>query len=168
MLAAELDFVRLLMAKTQLQVLAEELMEALETGSPELEWVLDLKTGKVSGLFDPMISGEAADKRFRRTVEANPDRFILIEAISPHESFRAIERFCESLESSRVRAELQSALGRKHPFRAFKDAVSTYPNVRADWFRFKNDWLFACAREWLEENVPNTTLVTGSSHANEA
>jgi Uncharacterised protein family (UPF0158) len=156
------------MAKAPLKVLAEELIEALETGSPELEWVLDLKTGKVSGLFDPLISGEAADKRFRRTVEANPDRFVLIEATSSQESFRAIERFCEGIESSRVRAELQSALGQKHPFRAFKDAVSAYPNVRADWFRFKNDWLLACARDWLEENAPNATLITGSFHANEA
>jgi Uncharacterised protein family (UPF0158) len=156
------------MAKARIVVRAEALIEALETGHPDVEWVLDLRTGEVSGLFDPEMSGEEADALLRQTIEGDPGRFVFIDPIPSHESFRAMERFTEALPAGPSCTALLLALRLKDPFRTFKDTLVSYPHIREDWFRFKDEWLMACAREWLSSNVPNATLVTGPVPTGEA
>jgi ribosomal protein S18 acetylase RimI-like enzyme len=68
-----------------------------------------------------------------------------------------MEKFTAALKNTVIRKRLTSALDRgKGVFRAFKDALGSYPEVEQLWFSFKEremrrvilDWYNACREEW--------------------
>ncbi|MDR2053203.1 MAG: GNAT family N-acetyltransferase [Treponema sp.] len=85
------------------------------------------------------------------------DRFIGLPCWGPAEGYRLMEKFAVALKNTVIRERLTAALDRgKGVFRAFKDALGSYPEAERLWFIFKEremrrvilDWYDACREEW--------------------
>jgi len=162
------------MGKTKLPVNLDDLVDALTWGDYLMETYryLDRETGKVimiseDELTEEDLDGDAdgeldeEDDEFRKQaklVEEHPERFIAIEPIESHESFRTMEDFVDEVKSELVRKRLMRALtGRRKPFRAFKNVLEEFPDVRQQWFDFEAERQLAAAREWLAGEDIETT-----------
>lgn len=80
----------------------------------------------------------------------------------PSDGFRLMEGFTASLRNPIVRAELTGALDRgRGVFRAFKDVLSSHPEVERLWFSYKEkamrqevvDWHNALRESWGLERI---------------
>ena len=131
----------------QLRIDQQDFLVALEHGfGAESKSFLDLQTGEVVTLFEDMDEDDEISDR----IEADPDRYALIDPIDSHESFRIMEDFVLSLLESGQKQRLREALSRNKPFRRFKDAVNRNAALREQWFAFHDKALAAFARDWLE------------------
>ena len=128
---------------------AEVLIAALESRDAEVEWYLDLVSGQVLPLFSEVLDD---DPSFAAALDAEPDRYIVIDPIESHEAFRIMETFVASLPPGAPSDGLASALTQPRPFRHFKDALLAWPHIREQWFRFHDSRMRQVATDWLTEN----------------
>ncbi len=82
----------------------------------------------------------------------NPDKFLALDAIPAHESFRMMEAFIDTVKDKSLQAKLISALGRKRPFANFKHIIDN-SKLRQHWFDYRDAANAASAKEWIEENA---------------
>ncbi|GHV95309.1 hypothetical protein AGMMS50293_16290 [Spirochaetia bacterium] len=89
--------------------------------------------------------------------EADEDRYVSLPDWSPSNGYRLMEHFTAGLRNPAAREELSAALNRgKGVFRAFKDALSQYPETEKQWFRYKDremkreviSWYNALRESW--------------------
>lgn len=130
-----------------LRVKRTDLAQALDFHHSEMSWFLDLENGEIF-----LVTEEEREEKAEDFFE--DPRY---EPIHPLESFRSfgiMEDFVEDLPEGRPRTTLAAALGRRKPFRSFKDALAYFPDLREAWFRFHDGRLMRLAEEWLEEHAP--------------
>lgn len=125
-----------------LQIDCGDLLFAL--GSHDTEHYLDLETGVVIPIFEDVFDDEQPELDLE-----DGNRYRFIEPVPSHEGFEWMESFARRQQDGRVRADLLAALERRRPFRSFKDALASYPEVRTRWFEFEEERLLQYAREWL-------------------
>lgn len=130
-----------------ISIRADELIMAFEHHDALGQHYLDRQSGEV--LY---ISEDIIDEDEMKQLEAEPDRYLLIEPIPSYTGFQIMADFVDSLPEGRASRELANALRQRHPFRLFKDALLGYPSLREDWFRFHEKAFLEIIREWLEEN----------------
>ncbi|CAN5186402.1 hypothetical protein BH20BAC1_BH20BAC1_10920 [soil metagenome] len=82
----------------------------------------------------------------------NPGKFLELETVPTHQSFRIMEAFIETVKDKSLQAKLVHALEKKRPFANFKFIIDN-SNVRQQWFGFRDDAYTAIAKEWIEENA---------------
>jgi hypothetical protein len=126
-----------------------ELCDALEDGSHEHEYYLDLETGDILMVSDWMDTEEAEGIRDR--IDAEPERYEALPRVGSHEGYRDMEEFIEIVAHQHLRDSLEVAINGKGAFRRFKDVLARYPEAQEEWFRFKDDRLMERALEWLED-----------------
>ena len=143
---------------------ADELIMALENHSYEMQFYLDRRTGDVFPLFE---DNEESDED-RERIEAEPARFVFIDAISSSVAWEVMETFVLSLRPGRPRRWLEGALRARHPFRSFKDALAADPELLEAWYSFHNREWTNLAAQWLEEHQIEAILASGSRPADEA
>jgi len=131
----------------KLKIDFEDLLLALEGfAGQDVEHYLDTETGEVIALHDDFDDAE----EIRERIDAGfGERYLAVEAVESHESFRIMEDFAAALPDSRWRARLMEAMARNKPFRRFKDIVHSDLTLRDQWFAFRDDALADYARDWL-------------------
>ena len=139
----------------KLTIDADDLLMAME-GSEPAEHFLDRRTGEVACLADAGDEGEGVRERIEAELG---ERYLRIEPIPSAEGFRIMEHFVEALPEGEARRALDRALGKNRPFRAFKDALYDFHEVREAWLRFHGERLGAYALRWLEEEGIDAELV---------
>ncbi|HVH43945.1 MAG TPA: hypothetical protein VM925_16445 [Labilithrix sp.] len=85
-------------------------------------------------------------------VEGGPER----TAAVPEKRARASQRGCAVLSSwfsSDIRDKLEIALRGKGAFGRFRDVVSRYPDLEADWQAARQEALLAIAERWLRDDL---------------
>ena len=127
-------------------------MEALDWHDPDMVWVLDLESGEAVCFTEEE----------RREDPEEPwedlDRYLCIHPIESHESFDFMTDFVEDLPAGKTRNALAQALGRRHPFRAFRDALLAYPQVREAWFKYHDACIRSRATTWIEEHLKGARI----------
>ncbi len=119
----------------------EALAVAFENQLPHSHSFLDLKTGKVH-----TVVGEPD------SVPESPspaEDFVYIRPRPSREGYRTMQRFIERVEDPMLRERLTAALVGKGAFRRFKDQLIAYPDVRQQWFAFKDAEVYAYIGSWL-------------------
>jgi hypothetical protein len=124
--------------------------------SHHLEHYLDLQTGVVIRRFEDL---DLDDEEDRAALEKDLERYRSIEPIPSPEGFRWMESFALQQADQQAREDLLSALERRRPFRSFKDALLSYPELRAGWFAFEEERVLEYAREWLSGEGIQAELV---------
>jgi hypothetical protein len=105
---------------------------------------LDTETGEI------VFPSDDAEEETPQDIDDNP-RYLWIEPIEAHESFRIMEDFVASVGDSKAAARLADALDRPKPFRRFKDALLD-PALRQAWFAFEGAAHASLAQAWCEAN----------------
>ncbi len=139
---------------SKISVAPEELIMALEGHSYEMTFFLDRSTGEVFPVFD----GNDESDADRVRIDAEPARFVAIDPIPSSVGWEVMAGFVESLPPGGPGDALGSALGARHPFRAFKDVLSAFPELREAWYAFHDREWTRLAAEWLEEEGIDATL----------
>ena len=130
----------------QLCIRADELIMAFEDYGTGLQHFFDRQTGEVLSILEEDMEEEDAMR-----LEAEPDRYLLIEPVPSSVGYEIMSDFAGSLPEGKVPRELRAALQQRHPFRRFKDVLLNYPSVREDWFRFHEQAFMKIIEEWLDD-----------------
>jgi hypothetical protein len=138
---------------TGLCIRAGELIMAFEDYETDLRHFVDRQTGEVLSLLE-----EDMDEEDLERLDAEPDRYLLIEPVPSWVSYEVMSDFVETLPEGKARRELVRALQQRHPFRRFKDVLLNYPAVREDWFRFHEQSFVKIIQEWLDDHGVEATL----------
>jgi len=128
----------------------DDLVEALDSHHPDMEWYLDLNTGEV--LF------ASADTPMEGLDDLEEDvDYMAIFPMSPRQSFEIMEDFVDALPEGTPKQALWVALDHRKPFAAFKDELGLGP-LREQWCAFHDTRMRGYAMEWLEEHVPGAQV----------
>ena len=138
----------------ELCIRADELIMAFEDYGTDLQHFFDRQTGEVLSILEEDMEEEDAMR-----LEAEPDRYLLIEPVSSSVGYEVMSDFVDTLPEGKVSRELARALQQRHPFRRFKDVLLNYPAVREDWFRFHEQAFMKIIQEWLDDHGVDATLV---------
>jgi hypothetical protein len=134
--------------KRTLKIDLDELYDAMENSSYEVEYYLDLKTGEILFVSEGMDDEETG--KLKNQIEEEFDRYEPIPKAESHEGYRDMQVFIASVDDERLTELLEVAINGKGAFRRFKDVLLNYPEERERWFEFKDDRIQEQALEWLE------------------
>ena len=84
--------------------------------------------------FEEEFWQESIDK-----VNENYSEYILFEGMQSHESFRIMERFIAEIPDEKSRQRFEDAIAYRKPFQNFKQLLLDYPELREQWFSYKNE-----------------------------
>ena len=76
-------------------------------------------------------------------------RYIRVERDDPYGDYADMERFISKVEDPQLRDRLWRAIKGRGALRRFKDLLFERPDVREDWFAFKNEQDWQRAEAWL-------------------
>lgn len=94
--------------------------------------------------FDEELWEEAMEK-----VEENYHEYVPFTGMESHESFEIMEDFVNEIPDTRIQAKFENAIQRRKPFQPFKDLLLDYPDLRQQWFAYKDKRNV----EYVEEQV---------------
>lgn len=81
----------------------------------------------------------------------DPERLVPLPSWTSTDGFRLMEAFAASLRNPLAREDLTAALDRgRGVFRAFKDALSSRPEIEKLWFAFKEKEMRRAVRDWYD------------------
>lgn len=89
------------------------------------------------------------ERAVRREITRGSPRYVYIEPVSSNEGWRMMEDFVTALPEGAARVRLYDAIDGPKPFRRFKDIIAHYPELREEWFAFKDRRMREAAWEWL-------------------
>ena len=135
--------------KNILKIDLDQLCEAMEDGSFEDAYFLDLETGDI--LFIPKDTDDEETEKLKDRIEEEFDRYERIPKAESHEGYQDMVAFIATVEDEHLVELLEVAINGKGAFRRFKDVLLNYPEKRERWFQFKDDRIEERAREWLDD-----------------
>jgi hypothetical protein len=77
-------------------------------------------------------------------------RYIRVERDDPYGDYNDMERFIGTVEDPELRDRLWRAIKGRGAFRYFKDVLREHPDVREQWFAFKESRCQRRVADWLE------------------
>jgi hypothetical protein len=135
--------------KRKLKIDLDELYDAMENSSYEVEYYLDLETGEILFVSEDMDDVETV--KMKNQIEEELGRYELIPKAESYEGYRDMQAFITTVEDDHLSELLEVAINGKGAFRRFKDVLLNYPEERERWFQFKDDRMEERALEWLDD-----------------
>ena len=135
--------------KKTLKIDLDELYDAMENSSYDVEYYLDLETGEILFVSEGMDDEETGKLKIQIGEEL--DRYELIPKAESYEGYRDMQAFIATVEDDHLSELLEVAINGKGAFRRFKDVLLNYPEERERWFQFKDDRMKERALEWLDD-----------------
>jgi hypothetical protein len=120
----------------------DEIIDAMDTRG-EVEFFLDLESGKVELWIDPSHTGEDND------IDPEDDRFVEIPRVETRDQHRTMEAFVEALDDEDARLNFRRAITGPGAFAGFRGTMDRHPDLRPGWEEHKRDRLLKAALEWL-------------------
>jgi len=130
----------------------DDLLEAYELGSSEIDFYIDTKTNEVVHYMDEAYDGMPEETRLKKKIEKYPNRFIPIPKRESRDEYEWMVEFTESLNDENLKEKLEIALDGKGAFRRFKNVLLNYQEKREEWFKFRNKKMKQDILEWCKEN----------------
>jgi hypothetical protein len=94
--------------------------------------------------FDSELWEETMDK-----IERDYNSYIKFEGMDSNKSFKMMEDFINHIEDSKLKSRFFEAIHRRKPFQQFKHLLLFYPDLRQQWFGYKQKRL----TEYVEEII---------------
>ena len=135
--------------KKTLKIDLDELYDAMENSSYEVEYYLDLGTGEILFVSEDMDDVETV--KMKNQIEEELGRYELIPKVESFGGYRDMQAFIATVEDDHLSELLEVAINGKGAFRRFKDVLLNYPEERERWFKFKDDRMEERALEWLDD-----------------
>ncbi|OGU16668.1 MAG: hypothetical protein A2X61_10820 [Ignavibacteria bacterium GWB2_35_12] len=100
--------------------------------------------------FDHHIYAEEEDWAEQiEKIEKEREKYLMIEPMDSHESFRVMDDFIETVDNDKLAHELKIALEKKQPFQNFKYVINNSGEYREKWFKFREQKY----NEWVEQQL---------------
>jgi hypothetical protein len=122
------------------QVDLAELITALDDRDPEIGWFLDPATGRIVPAVPEAVSGEP---------EPDFEGWVEIDPTSSRDGYQDMADFTAGVQHRRAAELLDRALNGRGAFRRFKNTLFDFPEVRDQWFRFRDARARRRALDWL-------------------
>lgn len=151
--------------KIKVVVHALDIADSMENHSNEIESqsYLDIETGEVqfvsnevsdlvgsgSSDYSSLSEWQMDEVEVAKKVLAYEDRFIPIPRLESYESFKFMVEFVGEVKVNKIAEELASNLRRNRPFRRFKDCLLQYPEIKEQWYSFKNKKLLKFVKAFI-------------------
>jgi hypothetical protein len=145
----------------------DDIVESLEMQFDELSNFLDLETGEVHTIEGQLLrEAEELDEgeepqmpEWQKSVFEiakliavdEGERFKRLPGKFEIEDWEIMREFVDSVESNRIREDLERAIHGKGAFRYFKDTIHRH-KVEKDWYAFRDAALRDIAIEWCEQH----------------
>jgi hypothetical protein len=140
------------MKKKTIHIDTDALLYAMEDRSMERGYFLDWETGEIEVLcYDTFVEEE--DELLQERIEAEEGRYKRIDPLEPEESFSIMEEFIPTVKNEKATESLLKALSGRKPFRHFKETLSSFPEIREQWFSFKQEKLKELAIKELAPKI---------------
>jgi len=111
----------------------DELCAALEDHSPEADWWIHPGDGRI-------LPGDPEE-----------DGWIEIGSVGSHEGYRDMAEFVAGVHHRRAAELLDRAISGRGAFRRFKDTLFEFPELREQWFRYRDARARRRALRWLAD-----------------
>jgi predicted nucleotidyltransferase len=111
----------------------DELCTALEDHSPESTWWIHTRDGRIQ-------PGEPGE-----------DGWLEIGSVASHEGYRDMAEFVAGVHHRRAAELLDRAIAGRGAFRRFKDTLFEFPELREQWFRYRDARSRRRALRWLAD-----------------
>ena len=134
--------------KKTLKIDLDELYDAMENSSYEVEYYLDLETGEILFVSEGMDDEETG--KLKNQIEEELGRYEPIPKAESYEGYRDMQSFIATVEDDHLGELLEVAINGKGAFRRFKDVLLNYPKEREKWFEFRDSRMEERALKWLE------------------
>lgn len=134
--------------KIQLPIDLQELWAAFEDSSDDHRYYLDVQTGAVNlDIFDAT-EREELDEMVN---EASKERYRYLPNAESKIGYKDMKEFIETVKGAKLKEKLRIAIARSGAFKRFKNVLTSYPNEKERWFKFKDGKIMDHVNEWLEE-----------------
>jgi hypothetical protein len=109
-------------------------------------------TGEVINYPDNLEDSDLEDmwEDLTSKVEANPDDYLSIEPMHSSEAYKIMEGFILGIDNAGTRNTFSQVIERKKPFRQFNDLLSSYDDLRQQWFAYKAERYMAYVKRQIE------------------
>ena len=88
-------------------------------------------------------------KREIQTVHKEKNKYVEVQGMEPHDSFRVIEDFITTINDNLLQERLLNAVHQKRPFAHFKEQIDRSGVYRERWFAFRGQRMI----EWVQEQL---------------
>ncbi|MGI8599394.1 MAG: UPF0158 family protein [Chitinophagaceae bacterium] len=88
---------------------------------------------RMSGEIDEEIWGDEIEK-----VEENFHEYFSFHGMESHESFGVMEDFISLIQDEKIKANFEEIIQRRKPFQQFKNLLLYHPELRQQWFVYKD------------------------------
>jgi hypothetical protein len=119
----------------------DELCLALDDHTPGTSWWIEPGTGQ--------IRTHAADVDAHPASDLRDSGWVRIRRTESHESYRDMAEFVAAVHHRRASDLLDRAISGRGAFRRFKDTLFEFPELRGQWFRFRDARSRRRALQWL-------------------
>ena len=113
------------------------LAHALDDRTPGTRWFIDPGKGRISAC------GEGDEP---------PDGWMAIDSTTTGDGYRDMSDFTAAVQHRRAAELLDRAIDGRGAFRRFKNALFEFPEVRDQWYRFRDARSRRRALDWLADN----------------
>ena len=131
----------------------DDLEIALTSNPAEWSCYFDMRTGEVQMRLGAHL-GVGGDWPSEEEISVGLETgcWIPIEPLGSSIEYGWMVAFTDTVRDPRFRDLLNGALTGSRPFRRFNGVLRGHPSERERWFAFRDERVWAAAREWLEEN----------------
>jgi hypothetical protein len=147
-----------------IRVKLDDIIEGLEFQSDEVHSFLDKRTGEVVSVSDEEMNAAQDDEpvkdfpnwqqnlvRIAKEIIEETGNYIDLPSKFEIDEYSMMEKFCLSLDDSKMSNTLYGLIKGHGAFRRFKDAIHKY-NIADDWYKYRNSELKEIAIEWCQQN----------------
>ncbi len=140
--------------RAPIQIHLAGLLHSIEDHCGFTHYYLDRETGEILYQSEHRCGddtdGPPCDAAFPG--EDAAERFLHIEPMDGRRGVDIMKDFIASLPDGAVAARLSSAMAKRAPYRNFKDALHTHPEIEKKWQREFSEQIGSVAAEWLRHN----------------
>jgi Uncharacterised protein family (UPF0158) len=132
---------------------ADKLREIAQDLDAGMKCYYHLETGETVATPDDSHFDEFDDElleELMEEVEKAPEKYLVFEPMDSQQSFRLMEGFVENIADKNTSLRFQDAIAFRKPFQNFKQLLGAYPELREQWFVYKDQEHVEWVKEQLE------------------
>ncbi|OOQ57449.1 UPF0158 family protein [Mucilaginibacter pedocola] len=95
-------------------------------------------------------------------VNDNPGDYFEFDALDSHQSFKVMERFVHGIDHIPTHNKFIGVLSRKKPFANFNNLLHNYPELREQWFPFKDSNYLDYVKEQADRFLEQANTINSS------
>ena len=133
-----------------MKVRLEEVIEALDSVSPEMEFYYGTKTEEILMIFDGMVNGDDNKELIEEIENSWIEDYIPLPDQYKINEYSMMEDFVYEQTTGKIQDQLERAMQGRGAFRRFKDKLYDL-DLEEKWYTYRDKVYEKIARDWCEK-----------------